>query len=131
MEEFTRDDGTHAQLDELNLDTDPTETPGRQNYLHGLSRPQFESPREATQSFHERVDGLSRQAAALSREIDDLKWTGLGVKRLSVEDGLDFYQEIKQFEISLIVQALKITHGSQKKAAALLQLESYDTEQQD
>jgi len=94
----------------------------RRKYLKGLRRPRFENVREVTQSFQERVDFLSRQATALAREIADLKWSGLGVKPVSVEEGLDFYQEIRRFEISLIVQALRITHGSQKKAAALLKM---------
>jgi DNA-binding NtrC family response regulator len=40
----------------------------------------------------------------------------------AVELGIDFYAEIRRFEIALIKRALKLTNGSQKKAATLLHL---------
>ena len=69
-----------------------------------------------------RLESLGRQAAALTAEIEDVRWMDLGAKLVSVENGIDLYDEIRRFEISLIVQALKFTHGSQKEAAALLRM---------
>jgi DNA-binding protein Fis len=42
------------------------------------------------------------------------------LRRLNVAEGVDFYQEVQQFEIELIRLALDHTRGSQVKAAKLL-----------
>lgn len=39
-----------------------------------------------------------------------------------VRDGISFYDEVRRFEIDLIRRALKITAGSQTRAAKLLHL---------
>lgn len=39
-----------------------------------------------------------------------------------VADGISFYEEVKRFEIELIRTALRVTSGSQKRAAELLRL---------
>jgi DNA-binding NtrC family response regulator len=39
-----------------------------------------------------------------------------------VGEGIDFYDEVRNFEINLISRALRVTHGSQIEAAALLGL---------
>jgi DNA-binding NtrC family response regulator len=73
-------------------------------------------------AFQETVDSLYRRAAALSDELENLKWIGLPVESLSDESGMDFYQEVRRFEIFMIMKALKRTHGSQKRAAAFLRM---------
>ena len=40
----------------------------------------------------------------------------------SIENGLDFYAEVRKFEMSLIQRALKHTAGAQNKAAVILKL---------
>ena len=40
------------------------------------------------------------------------------------DDGIDFYDEVRDFEIALIVRALKVGGGSQVRAAELLALKS-------
>ena len=40
----------------------------------------------------------------------------------SVEDGIDFYEEVSRYEVRLIQTALRHTNGSQKRAARLLKL---------
>ncbi len=115
--------GANTKLDEEPTSANQTEIPPRsQIYLKGLSKSRVGKVQEASQPFRERIEFLSREASALAREIEHLKWLGLGVKPVSVSDGLDFYEEVQRFEISLIVQALKVTHGSQKKAANLLRM---------
>lgn len=37
-------------------------------------------------------------------------------------DGIDFYEEVKRYEIALIKKALRLTRGHQKHAASLLKL---------
>ena len=88
----------------------------------GLRRSQPSNVREGTEPFQKKIESLCIQAAALTGEIEDLRWLGLGVKAVSVEDGIDFYKEVRLFEISMIVQALKFTQGSQKEAALLLRM---------
>ena len=45
-----------------------------------------------------------------------------GVDSLSLENGLDFYDEVRRFEIDLIKRALFQTGGHQARAARLLHL---------
>jgi len=43
-------------------------------------------------------------------------------QKLDVQRGIDFYDEVRRFEVSLIKQALFYTHGKQSAAASLLNL---------
>ncbi|HSS19923.1 MAG TPA: helix-turn-helix domain-containing protein [Pyrinomonadaceae bacterium] len=91
-----------------------------QNFISDM--PQIVKTQEGTETLQRKIEALGRQAAALTAEIEDVRWLDLGAKLVSVENGIDLYQEMRRFEISLIVQALKFTHGSQKEAAALLRV---------
>jgi len=93
-----------------------------QNYLKSVGKSQASSVRDCGEAFQERIESLCRRADALGGEIQDLKWFGLGVEPPTVESGIDFYKEVRRFETSIIVQALKLTQGSQKKAAFLLRM---------
>jgi DNA-binding NtrC family response regulator len=93
---------------------------GNQSYSQDAT--QARKRREGAELLQQRLESLRRQAAALTAEIEDVRWLDLGAKLVSVEDGIDLYHEIRRFEISLIVQALEFTHGSQKRAAALLKM---------
>jgi DNA-binding NtrC family response regulator len=39
-----------------------------------------------------------------------------------MRDGIDFYEEVKRYEIALIRKALRLTRGHQKHAASLLKM---------
>jgi transcriptional regulator with GAF, ATPase, and Fis domain len=39
-----------------------------------------------------------------------------------VRNGIDFYEEVKRFEVDLIQRALSFTHGNQVRAARLLKM---------
>ena len=93
-----------------------------QNYLKGVSTSQAANLSGGRGAFQETVDSLYRRAAALSDELENLRWIGLPVESLSDESGMDFYQEVRRFEIFMIMKALKRTHGSQKRAAAFLRM---------
>jgi DNA-binding NtrC family response regulator len=93
-----------------------------QNYLNTLSRSQTPKFAGGRGGLHEHVDSLCRQASALTEELEDLRWIGLPVESVSIEAGLDFYDEVRRFEIFMIEKALKLSGGSQKRAAALLRL---------
>jgi len=93
-----------------------------QNYLKAVGESGASDLREDAEAFREKVEDLARQAEILAREIATLRWLGLGSEPVSMEAGVDFYQEVRRFEISLIVQALRFTGGSQKKSAVLLKM---------
>ena len=44
------------------------------------------------------------------------------VPALDVRDGIDFYEEVKRFEVDLIQSALSHTNGNQVRAARLLNM---------
>ncbi|HEV7844530.1 MAG TPA: helix-turn-helix domain-containing protein [Pyrinomonadaceae bacterium] len=46
------------------------------------------------------------------------------VPTLDVQSGIDFYEEVKRFEIDLIQRALSFTHGNQIRAARLLKMKA-------
>lgn len=105
----------------------PVEPDGKQarqgqNYLKAVADSESSNLREDREAFQEKVEALSRQADVLAREIASLRWLGLGIEPVSIKGGVDFYQEVRRFEISLIIQALKFTGGSQKKSAQLLKM---------
>jgi len=105
----------------------PVKTNGKQarpsqNYLKAVAVPSSSDMRADTAAFQEKVDALARLAANLAVEIGNLQWLGQGIQPISMAEGVDFYEEVRHFEISLIVQALNVTGGSQRKGAALLRM---------
>lgn len=64
------------------------------------------------------ISGLSSLAAILTAAVEALETS---VPPLN-DGGLDFYDEVRRFEIALITRALRHTGGSQVKAAVLLKL---------
>jgi DNA-binding NtrC family response regulator len=95
---------------------------GGGNYLKRVSRAQPRKVASGRETFQKRVESLCRQAAALTDELENLKSFGFPVEPLSVEAGIDFYDEVRRFEIFMILRALKLSHGSQKRAAVLLRM---------
>ena len=63
---------------------------------------------------------LKHLYSALDSALDLIETSG-GTRR-DLAQGLNFYDEVRRFEISLIEQALRQTAGSQIRAAALLGL---------
>jgi DNA-binding NtrC family response regulator len=59
-------------------------------------------------------------ALALERKAE----TRTGVPDFDVKLGLNFYEEVTNFEITLIKQALMFTNGNQRAAARLLRLKT-------
>jgi len=70
------------------------------------------------------VKVLKRASVALTRALDTLNAFEFEkeIQLPTIPSGIDFYDEVRRFEIALIVQALKHTHGHQKRAALLLGL---------
>ena len=70
-----------------------------------------EAPRNSVMS-------LKALASKLMREVECLN----EVRTVDINDGIDFYSEVTEFEIGLIRRALLYTHGHQGRAARLLNL---------
>jgi DNA-binding protein Fis len=64
------------------------------------------------------VMALKALASRLMREVESLN----EVHTVDIHDGIDFYDEVTEFEIGLIRRALAYTHGHQGRAARLLNL---------
>ena len=62
-----------------------------------------------------RAAEFTEQASAQAREKRAVR---------QIQDGLDFFEEVRQFEIQLIRLALKQTGGNQRQAARLLGIKS-------
>ena len=77
---------------------------------------------ESTDILQAKIRTLRRTAAALTARLEDLEMFGFMFEAPTVENGIDFYEEVTRFERSLIVRALRHTRGSQKKAAFLLKM---------
>ena len=71
-----------------------------------------------------RLERIRAAVAALETAIMDLEQEAQVEERqlLDIKGGIDFYAEIKRFEIELIKRALQETQGSQAEAAHLLGL---------
>jgi DNA-binding protein Fis len=71
-----------------------------------------------------RTDTLIKAALSLSQAIEALGSLNLfgELQPPDVKHGIDFYAEVRRFEVALITEALRITHGSQTRASALLGL---------
>lgn len=65
-----------------------------------------------------RIATIIDLVASLNAAVEDLQVFDLP----PLNESFDFYDEVRRFEISLIRKALKMTHGSQVKAAELLKL---------
>lgn len=68
--------------------------------------------------LHRKIENLSSIVSSLNAAIEDLESFDMP----PLEDGFDFYQEVERFEVSLIKSALRMSGGSQVKAARLLKL---------
>ena len=79
--------------------------------------PQTHFPSEG-KLLNSKLANISSLVSSLNAAVEDL-----GLMELPpLDDQFDFYREVEQFEINLIKTALRITHGSQVKAARLLKL---------
>jgi transcriptional regulator with GAF, ATPase, and Fis domain len=67
-----------------------------------------------------RLQALKQLTLRLFREVQLIS----EVDRVSVETGVDYYDEVRRFEIDLIKRALMQTGGHQKRAARLLNLKA-------
>src|SRR5215216_813292 len=71
---------------------------------------------QETVSSSTKLEVLREVALSLLDEIDTMR----NVSTPDVEQGIDLFDEVRRFETELIKRALKLTQGSQTRAARLL-----------
>ena len=86
--------------------------------LRPLETPATDSASEGEPASTTRIDGLKQLTLQLFREVQSIA----DVESLNVETGVDYYEEVRRFEVDLIMRALMQTAGHQRRAARLLNL---------
>ena len=69
-------------------------------------------------SLSYRLGALRELTQVLMEEVTELET----VKSIDISQGINIYDEIRQYETALIRRALRLTGGNQKKASRLLGL---------
>ena len=95
----------------MNYENEQVETIDSATTTNGNGASETETPRNT-------VMALKALASRLMSEVECLN----EVKTVDIHDGIDFYEEVTEFEIGLIRRALSYTHGHQGRAARLLNL---------
>lgn len=96
--------------------------------LDSISKPQLRGLPSRKIVAAERLNKIREMASALVEETDLLEHeNGLAeasatVENLSLKSRLDFFEEVRRFEVRLISRALEVTGGNQARAAKLLGL---------
>jgi transcriptional regulator of acetoin/glycerol metabolism len=78
--------------------------------------------RERISNLRELVDDLRQRAEDVTYSLEGFGLFGLPTPLPTGASELDFYSEVRRFEIFLIRNALRVTRGSQVKAARLLKM---------
>ena len=87
--------------------------------IHLVSQTDANSGDEAQADIaHSKTKILEKLALKLLLEAQSLT----EVIKLDVRSGIDFYEEVKRFEVDLIQRALWVTGGNQARAAHLLRM---------
>ena len=75
---------------------------------------------QARVSLEDGIKSLNQLSASLMGAVETLEMPELP----PIGTGIDFYEELRRFQVSLIRRALNKTGGSQVRAAALLKMKS-------
>jgi DNA-binding NtrC family response regulator len=87
--------------------------------MHGDNEAEYpgQLSRESdSEEISEKLEGLTSLASALLDEVKAM----IPPAEIDVKEGIDFYVEVRRFEIDLIQRALDQTGGHQSRAASLL-----------
>jgi len=88
--------------------------------LVGL-RSRNETPPQRLERIREMATVLLDEAASLERETA-LAEASAAPNKLDLNSGIDFFMEVRRFEMRLISRALELTGGNQARAARMLGL---------
>jgi DNA-binding NtrC family response regulator len=90
--------------------------------LHGLtSGARKAAPAQRLEKIRGMASALLREAESLDHE-HALAEASEAVANLNVRSGLNFFEEVRRFEMRLISRALELTGGNQARAARMLGL---------
>ena len=96
--------------------------------LESISKPQLRGLPTRKAVTADRLSKIREMASALIEEADLLEHeNGLAeasatVENLNLKSRVDFFDEVRRFEVRLISRALEVTGGNQARAARLLGL---------
>jgi transcriptional regulator with PAS, ATPase and Fis domain len=96
--------------------------------LDPISKPQLRGLPSRKALATERLNKIREMASALIEEAELLEHeNGLAeaaatVENLNLKSRVDFFEEVKRFEVRMISRALEVTGGNQARAAKLLGL---------
>ena len=76
---------------------------------------------ERLEKIRQLAGELLDQAESLDHE-NALAETSAAVENLNLKAGVDFFDEVRRFEVRLITRAMELTGGNQSRAAKLLGL---------
>jgi len=77
-------------------------------------------PRTEGKLLANKIANISHLVSHLNAAVEDLESPDLPL----LDEQFDFYREVERFQINLIKGALRVTGGSQVKAARLLKLKT-------
>ncbi len=90
--------------------------------LSGLpSRARKTAPADRLEKIRDMASALLEEAESLDHE-NALADASSAVANLNVRSGVDFFEEVRRFEMRLIGRALELTGGNQARAARILGL---------
>lgn len=90
-------------------------------HLRGLPSRSRTQPHQRLRAIRDLASALLDESEALEHE-GELAEASASVTRLGRNGAIDFFDEVKQFEIKLIKRALELAGGNQSQAAQLLGL---------
>jgi DNA-binding NtrC family response regulator len=79
------------------------------------------APAERLEKIKDMASALLREAESLDHE-NALAEASAAVDNLNVRSGVNFFDEVRRFEMRLIGRALELTGGNQARAARMLGL---------
>ena len=79
------------------------------------------APAERLEKIKDMAGALLREAESLDHE-NALAAASVAVANLNGRSGVDFFEEVRRFEMRLISRALELTGGNQARAARMLGL---------
>lgn len=90
--------------------------------LRGLpSHPRKAAPAQRLEKIRDMASALLEEAESLDHE-NALAETSAAVDNLNLRSGVDFFDEVRRFEMRLIGRALELSGGNQARAARILGL---------
>ena len=90
----------------------------RVHHLKEVAKTEEAKDKEESLGGADKVHSLRQMTVRLLHELHSLG----EVRNMDVSEGIDFYNEVRRFEIDLIESALVHTGGHQRRAARLLNL---------